>query len=102
VVEFPGVLVEVVAADVFPRQATMTRGSDPAVMVDGAIAAHLEVRRVTLLRRLRSCKAVQHADAFDRLLRDALRQAVARVRHQLTVIRVWSRHGAYSPSLAEQ
>jgi transposase len=35
-------------------------------------------------------------------LRDALRLAVARVRHPFTIIRAWLRHCAYSSALAEQ
>src|SRR5689334_8539647 len=46
--------------------------SDPAIMVKRAIAEHLEVLRVALLPRFGVSKTVHHADAFDRLLRDAV------------------------------
>src|SRR5262245_62351736 len=46
--------------------------SDPAIMVKRAIAEHLEVLRVALLLRFGVSKTVHHADAFDRLLRDAV------------------------------
>src|SRR5262245_43352624 len=45
---------------------------NPAVMVQGAIAEHLEVLRVPLFLRLRVVEAVHHADALDGLLRHAV------------------------------
>jgi hypothetical protein len=49
-------------------------GRNPAVVIDGAVAEHLEVLRVALGRglRVRWVPGVCHADAFDRLLGDAV------------------------------
>ena len=45
---------------------------DPAVVVDGAVAEHLEILRAVLRRRLRVIERVDHAHALDRLLRHAV------------------------------
>ena len=44
----------------------------PALVVDTAIAEHLEVLRLMTLCRLRIVKRVQHADAFDGVLLHAV------------------------------
>ena len=47
---------------------------DPAVVVDGAVADHFEILRVTLGRGVRVglVEGVSHAHAFDGLLGDAI------------------------------
>src|SRR5262249_41884484 len=57
-----------------PRWCRWRRAGDPAVVVDGAIAEHLEILRVALRRRVRvrSVEGVAHAHAFDWLLRDTV------------------------------
>src|SRR5262245_57047151 len=72
VVQLPLILVEIVTADVLPRQAAMARGRDPAVAVDRPVAEHLEILRVASLLGACIVEAIQHADALDRLLGDAV------------------------------
>ena len=62
-----------------PRGLRRDRGGDPAIVVDRAVAEHLEVLRVALrLRfRVRLVKRVGHAHAFDRLLLDTVRPSPA-------------------------
>lgn len=43
-------------------------------MIDGAVAQHLEVLGHSMARHVRAVKGVRHADALDRLLRDAIDQ----------------------------
>ena len=50
----------------------MLRDRRPAFVVDAAIPEHLEILRLVLLRRLGVIEGVQHADAFDRVLLDAV------------------------------
>ena len=54
-----------------PRRAMLRHGR-PTLVVDAAIAEHLEVLHVVRVRRLRIRKAGRHADAFERRLRDAV------------------------------
>ena len=44
----------------------------PALVVDAAVAEHLEVLRLVPLGRLRVVEGVEHAEAFDRRLLDAV------------------------------
>jgi hypothetical protein len=47
-------------------------GGEPAILIDPPIAGHLEVLRRTARWRLGIIKGVEHADALDGLLRDAV------------------------------
>ena len=44
----------------------------PALVVDAAVAEHLEVLRRAPFGRLRVVEGVEHADAFHRMLLDAV------------------------------
>src|SRR5262249_15653278 len=70
--ELPFVLGEVIAAGVLPWEPAMPGYGDPAIMIERAIAEHLEVLGMPLLFRAGLVKTVDHADALDRLLRDAV------------------------------
>ena len=48
------------------------RHRGPALVVDAAVAEHLEVLRLVPLGRLGVVEGVEHADAFDRVLLDAV------------------------------
>src|SRR5262245_3500528 len=53
----------------------MQAPGDPAVMIDSAIAKHLEILRDAAARLVLAVEGVGHADAFDRLLRHAVHHA---------------------------
>src|ERR1700761_8813457 len=69
VVELPSVVVECrrFLTLEYPRR-LVPRYCGPALMVDTAIAEHLEVLRLMLLGGLGVVERVTHADAFDRVL----------------------------------
>ena len=74
VVELPGVVVECrgfLARDYEPRR-LVPRHRGPALVVDAAVAEHLEVLCLMLLGRLGIVERVRHADAFDRMLLDSV------------------------------
>ena len=73
VVELPDVVVEGrgLLADQEPRR-LVPRHRGPALVVDAAVAEHLEVLRLVPLGRLGVVERVQHADAFDRVLLHAV------------------------------
>ena len=73
VVELPDVVVEGrgFLADEQPRR-LVPRHRGPALVVDAAVAEHLEVLRLVPLGRLGVVEGVQHADAFDRVLLHAV------------------------------
>ena len=50
----------------------MPRNRGPALVVDAAVACHLEVLRLMLLGRLGVVERVGHADAFDWTLLDSV------------------------------
>src|SRR5208283_2801959 len=76
VVELPLVLVHgrKFAGSHEPRRGGRMRSGNPAVMVNGTVANHFEILRVALRRRIGvgRIEGVTHADAFDRLLLDAV------------------------------
>ena len=55
-----------------PRRIQRRRRGHPAVMIDGALAEHLEVLRRPLAWRGGVVPRIDHAHAFDRLLGDAV------------------------------
>ena len=71
VVELPHVVVE--RRGLFLRPGVrVPRHRGPTLMVDAAVAEHLEVLRLVPLCRAGIVEGVQHAHAFDRRLRDAV------------------------------
>src|SRR3984885_15691118 len=73
VVKLPDVVVE--CRGYFPLEEPrrlVSRHRGPPLVVDAAIAEHLEVLRLMLLRRLGIIEGVCHADAFDRMLLDSV------------------------------
>ena len=73
VVELPDVVVEVGELDLpdGPRRAVLGHRR-PALVVDPAVAVHLEVLRGVALRRVGLVEAVAERRALDRVLRDAV------------------------------
>ena len=73
VVELPDVVIEGqgLLADQQPGRLVL-RHRGPSFVVDAAVAEHLEVLRLAPLRRLWVIERVQHADAFDGALLDAI------------------------------
>ena len=71
VVELPDVIVERRGLFLRPRVG-VPRHRGPALVIDAAVAEHLEVLRLVPLRRLGVVERIEHADAFDRRLRDAV------------------------------
>ncbi len=73
VVQLPQVVVERrhLAADHHPRRLVLGHRTPPLV-VDAAIAEHLEVLQVVTLRRRRLVERVEHAGALDRRLLHAI------------------------------
>ena len=73
VVEFPDVVVESrdFLAEKKPRR-LVPGDRGPALVVDAAVAEHLEVLRLMPVRRIGVVERVQHADALDRLLLHAV------------------------------
>ena len=71
VVELPDVIVE--RRGLFLRPGVRVPGHrGPALVIDAAVAEHLEVLRLVPLRRLGVVERIEHADAFDRRLRHAV------------------------------
>ena len=72
-----------------PRPLGRRGGSNPAVVVDGAVAKHLEVLRRARGRGVgvRLVEGVRHAHAFNRPLRDAVDH---RRCHECRSLRGWS------------
>ena len=71
VVQLPHVVVERALVGADPRHA-VPRHRRPSLVVDAAVAEHLEVLRLVPLRRLGVVERVEHADAFDRRLLHAV------------------------------
>ena len=71
VVEFPHVIVERGIAARDPGRVVLGHRG-PALVVDGAVAHDLEVLRLVAFRRLGVVERVEHADAVDRVLLDAV------------------------------
>ena len=76
VVQLPGVVGERRQRRHYPRR-RVTGDRGPALVVDAAVAEHLEVLRLAPLGRGRVVEAVAHAHALDRLLLDAVHRASA-------------------------
>src|SRR5499427_1490487 len=75
VVKLPGVLVEADAARRDPGRLAVETSGDPSVVVERAVAEHLEVLRDTAARRLLRGEGVGHADSLDRPLADPVHHA---------------------------
>ena len=71
VVQLPHVVVERALVGADPRHA-VPRHRRPSLVVDAAVAEHLEVLRFVPLGRLGVVEGVEHAEAFDRRLLDAV------------------------------
>ena len=73
VVQLPDIVVEGGQLDLsgLPRR-SVSGHRGPALVVDAAVARHLEILRLAPLGRLGVVERVQHADAFDRALLHAV------------------------------
>src|SRR5262245_34492193 len=73
VIQLPHVIFERYRLDLpgQPRGAVLG-DRRPTVVVDAAIAEHLEVLKGPAARRLGGAERIRHADAFDRALRHAI------------------------------
>ena len=71
VVELPDVIVQRRWLFLRPRVG-VPRHRRPPLMVDATVAEHLEILRLVPLRRLGVVERVEHADAFDRRLRQTV------------------------------
>src|SRR5207245_10923966 len=69
--QFPDVSRQARQVARLPRR-TVDGPRQPAVVIDRAIAEHLEILRLVALRRLRIVEGVEHTDAFDRRLHHAI------------------------------
>ena len=76
-VELPDVVVERRRLGHHPRRA-VTRHGGPALVVDAAVAEHLEVLRLAALGRRRVVEGGRHRDAVQRHLLDAVHERRAR------------------------
>src|SRR6185295_16366027 len=72
VVQLPGVVIETGAARGQPRQSAVQTPGDPAVVVERAVAEHLEVLGDSPAWCGLVAEGVGHADALDGLLRDTV------------------------------
>src|SRR5262249_17771356 len=72
VIQLPDIFAEVRCAGIFPGQAAVTASSDPAVVIDGSIPEHLEALRAPCPLFAPIGKAIKYAQAFNRLLPDAV------------------------------
>src|SRR5262249_37688718 len=74
-VEFPCILSEIGGTDIYPGQAAVAAAGDPAVMIESAVAEHLEVLGVVLtwLPGVLTTESVGQTHTLDWLLRHAVR-----------------------------
>src|SRR5499426_604059 len=75
VVKLPGVLVEADAARRDPRRLAVQTSGDPPVLIERAVAEHLEVLRDAAARRVLGGEGVGHADSLDRPLAHTVHRA---------------------------
>src|SRR5215813_4866028 len=75
VVELPGILSEISRPDIDPGQPAVAAAGDPAVMIESAVAEHLEVLRVVLtwIVGVLTTESIGQTHALDWLLRHPIR-----------------------------
>ena len=73
-IKLPALLlsVELEACEANPGQASVEAGGHPPILYDGPVPEDLEILGTMATWRLRYVKAVGHAHAVDRRLRDAI------------------------------
>src|SRR5262249_49906365 len=72
-VKLPSNAVHIVSRELeFPGNSSAEGGGDPAIVVDGPVAEHLEILRRVATLGLRLIEGIDHAHAFDWLLGQAI------------------------------